>query len=627
MTDAWSITDGYWDVEGEWHPTPPTTHEALRAAMGAGDHEVPPEGDPLWFVRVGKSQTLRGRCDVVLEDGTLLHDVDALPPDLPLGYHELQPLGGGPATSLVISPGRAPLPERAWGWAVQLYATRSEASWGIGDLADLRELAAWSLHMGAKVAMINPLHAPPPSPHHDASPYFPTSRIYRNVLFLRIEEVPGAETLPDLARLAALGRALDGQATLDRAGAYRLKMAALEQLFDQFRHTPEHHDAFATWRAREGAPLVQYATYCALAEVYGIDHFRWPAEVRHPASPAVRRFAREHERRVRFHEWCQWQVSNQLAAAGSTGLGLIADLAVGFDPSGADGWAYQDLLAIGCRVGAPPDIFNQAGQDWGLPPFVPWKLRAARYEPLIRTLRSAFHHAAGIRIDHVMGLFRLYWLPPGAGPAEGAYVRYVADEILDLVALEAHVAGAFVVGEDLGTVEDDAREELAARNILSYRLLWFEDEPTSRYPERALAAVTTHDLPTVAGVWTGADLAETTALGVAGDGSGDAYLQRRVRQTTHLDDGATVDDVIVATHQALAAAPSLLRLATLEDALGVEHRPNVPGTVDERPNWRMPLPKPVERLVHDPLVRRVAAAMEAGAERVDTAEGAASADR
>ena len=260
-------------------------------------------------------------------------------------------------------------------------------------------------------------------------------------------------------------------------------MTALQQLFDRFQDGSELQDAFADLADQRGRPAraVRDATArspsCTASTIAG-----GRPRLRNPASPDVRRFTVEHEPRVRFHEWCQWQIASQLASAGTAGLGLITDLAVGFDPSGADGWAYQDLLAADCRVGAPPDIFNQAGQDWGLPPFVPWKLRAARYEPLIRTMRAAFDHAAGIRIDHVMGLFRLYWLPPGVGPVDGAYVRYAGQELLDLVTLEAHRAGAFVVGEDLGTVEDDVREELAERDILSYRLLWFEDEPTDAVP-------------------------------------------------------------------------------------------------------------------------------------------------
>ena len=316
MTDAWSITDGYWDVDGEWHPTPPETQDALRSAMGGDDLDVPPDPDPMWFVRAGEQHSLWNACDLILEDGAVLHSVWDLPPDLPLGYHELRPLDGTTSTWLVVTPGRCPVPERAWGWAVQLYAMRSEQSWGIGDLVDLRDLARWSAGMGANVAMISPLHAAPPSPYHDPSPYFATSRIYRNVLYLRIEDLPGAEALAELPRLVAEGRALNDRSTIDRGDAYRLKMTALNELFEQFMAGTVDHDAFATWRGREGTPLQTFATYCALAEILGIDHGRWPAEYRHPGASAVRRFAEEHEPRVRFHEWCQWQVYGQLAAAG-----------------------------------------------------------------------------------------------------------------------------------------------------------------------------------------------------------------------------------------------------------------------------------------------------------------------
>ncbi len=452
-----------------------------------------------------------------------------------------------------------------------------------------------------------------PSPHHDPSPYFASSRIYRNPLYLRIEDVPGAKDLPDVPRLAALGRALDANAHIDRAEAYRLKLSALQLLFD---HADERHHygtahAFSTWRKAEGAPLTRYATHAALAELFGPDYGRWPSEYRHPDSPAVARFAAENERRVQFHEWCQWQLFGQLAAAGTAGVGLISDLAVGFDPQGADGWAYQDLLARGCRVGAPPDAFNQLGQDWGLPPFIPWKLRAARYEPLVRTLRSSFAHCAGIRIDHVMGLFRLYWLPPGSGPRDGGYVRYPSDEILDLVVLEAHRAGAFVIGEDLGTVEDQVRDELADRAILSYRLLWFFDDPTGPQPAQSVAAITTHDLPTVAGAWTGADEAELETLHLAPDDESAGYFRRMLERSTGLPDDAPLEEVVIAAHRALRAMPATLHLATLEDALAVAARPNVPGTTRERPNWQAPLPKPLELVEHDPLTRRVAAAMSA----------------
>jgi 4-alpha-glucanotransferase len=278
-------------------------------------------------------------------------------------------------------------------------------------------------------------------------------------------------------------------------------------------------------------------------------------------------------------------LDEQLASTAS--LPVVHDLAVGFDPGGADAWAWQDLLALDARIGAPPDDFNPGGQDWGLPPFVPWKLRAARYEPFIQTLRACFRHAGGLRIDHVMGLFRLFWLPADGGA--GGYVRYRADELLDLVALESHRAGAFVVGEDLGTVEDSVRAELHARGVLSYRLKWFESGPPSTYPRHALAAVTTHDLPTIAGVYTGAD-------------------QQADELRDRVAPGDTVDGAVVQTYRDLAAAPSQLLIATLEDAFAVTERPNQPGTVTDT-NWSLALPEPIETLEDSPLAIDIAEAL------------------
>lgn len=295
-------------------------------------------------------------------------------------------------------------------------------------------------------------------------------------------------------------------------------------------------------------------------------------------------------------------------------MALVGDLAVGFNSSGADAWAWQDLLALDCRVGAPPDGFNAKGQDWGLPPFVPWKLRAAHYEPFLATVRASLRHMGGARIDHVMGLFRLFVIPPGMDATQGAYVRYRAEEQLALLALEAHRAGAFVVGEDLGTVEDDILEALAAAGVLSYRLLWFEDDVPATFPRQALAAITTHDLPTVAGLWTGSDLDAQREIGMTVAEEGAAFMRERITEAAGSDEDASLADVLVAAHRALAEAPSLLVVGTLDDALGVPERPNMPGTIDEWPNWRLPLPKTIEEIAADPQVLAVAAALQEGRE-------------
>jgi 4-alpha-glucanotransferase len=561
--------------------------------MGAGD-EPPPPGPPLWFVRAGHPEWLLSPADLILEDGSTRRNVDALPPDLPPGYHALVPLDGGPTTRLVVSPGRCHLPPdlRTWGWAVQLYAARSKGSWGHGDLADLREIAGWAAGQGAGTLALNPLHAAGPALPQQPSPYYPSSRLWRSPLYLRVEEVPGAAALGgDLEALAAAGRALNGTDRIDRDEVWKRKCTALEQCFAAAGDDP----AFDRWLEEQGESLTRFATWCTIAEHQGNGWTSWPEELRRPDSPAVARLAADEAGRVRFHAWLQWQLDAQVAGAFAA-LPPINDLAVGFDPGGADGWAFQDVLALDMRVGAPPDEFNTRGQDWGLPPFDPWKLRAAGYEPLIQTMRSALRHAGGLRVDHVMGLFRLFWIPEGEGPDRGTYVRYRASELLDLLALESHRARAFVVGEDLGTVEEEVRRDLAERHVLSYRLLWFEPTPTSEFPEQALAAVTTHDLPTVAGVWTGSDLDDQRSAGLSPNEEGERGVRDRLRQAAGVPDDAPVDEVVVAAYRALAEAPSQVLVATLEDAASVARRPNMPGTVDEWPNWSIPLPVPLEEL-------------------------------
>ena len=268
---------------------------------------------------------------------------------------------------------------------------------------------------------------------------------------------------------------------------------------------------------------------------------------------------------------------------------VIQDLPIGVAGGGADAWAWQDVLAEGVSVGAPPDAFNSQGQDWGSPPLIPWRLRDADYEPFIQSIRATIAGAGGLRIDHVMGLFRLWWVPAGGSAAEGAYVRYPAEDLLDIVALESHRAQALVVGEDLGTVEDGVREAMAEHGILSYRLLWFEDDDPAEWPAEAMAAITTHDLPTVAGLWTGADVEEQREHGTGTDEELERGRTSLLGHLPELPDGAPVEEAVERAHRRLAEAPSLLLSATLDDAVGEHRRPNMPGTTD-RPNWSLPLP-------------------------------------
>ena len=625
----WGISAGYHDVAGRWIDVPAETLAAIRAAMGEG--EAPPgtappgtgpHDDPVVAFRPGQAPpgvTDGGPFELHTEDGAVAA-VDAgggLPPDLPLGYHRLVHAGDGRERLLIVSPGRCHLPPdlRTWGWAVQLYGARSRESWGIGDLADLRRLAAWSRRVGAGTCLLNPLHATVPD-FPQASPYYPSSRCFRNPLYLRIEEVPGAGEAGDaesgagrvdLAALAAEGRALNADRRIDRERVWKLKRTALEHLWVRFSASGGA-PAFDAFCAEQGDTLTGFATHCALTERFPGAWVDWPEEYRRPDSPAVGRFAAEHADRVGYHAWLQWLTETQLAAAGE-GLDLMQDLAVGVDPGGADAWLWQDTMALSMRVGAPPDDFNAKGQDWSLPPFDPWRLRLAGYDPWIRTLRAGLRAAGGIRVDHVMGLFRLFWIPLGVGPAAGAYVRYRHWEMLDILALESHRAGAYIVGEDLGTVEDFVRQELFERGVLSYRLLWFEPHRPPDFPVQALAAVTTHDLPTVAGMWSGADLAECQALGLDPNEEGARAIRDRLADWSGSPDDASPGDVVVNTHRLLAQAPSMILTATLDDAAVVEERPNVPGTVDERPNWSIALPVPLEELEESPTAAAIAEAL------------------
>ena len=527
---AAGIQSDYVDALGTRHHASPETVQAIARAMSAGGRTragLARNAPEVIVVRTGDPRAV-GPCEIVLEDGSRLTLKAVLPADLPTGYHTIARRRGR-AGRLIVTPHACYLPDdfRAWGWAIQLYAARSRRSWGIGDLADLRTLNRWAKGQGARLALINPLSAPMPLLPQQPSPYFPSSRVFRSPLYLRVEEVPGASSTPDIAALARRGRALNRERLIDRDAVFALKMPALEQIWKSARGRRDpDFDRFVRERAR---PLEEYATFCALAEHFGAGWHNWPAAYQHPASPAVRRAAADSATRARilFHQWLQYQVDVQLARAGAV-LPVMQDLPIGFDADGADAWSFQDTIADGISVGAPPDEFNTRGQDWGLPPFVPDRLRAAGYEPFVQTIRACVQHGGGLRIDHVMGLFRLFWIPRGMEPAQGAYVASHADELLGIVSLESQRAKSLIVGEDLGTVEERARAALSSHRILSYRLVWFEKTDPAQFPERALSAITTHDLPTVAGLWTGFDLAEQKRLHLAPNEASTREIHQRV---------------------------------------------------------------------------------------------------
>ncbi len=569
----------------------------------------------------------------------------ALPPDLPLGYHRLRvvagPDGAEEATAVVaVVPASVPRSsdeQRRWGWMVQLYAVRSAGSWGLGDYADLAELARWSGgEQQAGVLLVNPLHAFAPSGPVQNSPYYPASRRFSSPLYLRPELLPEYAAADDdvRKRIDALAAGFDAEGDadtrIDRDAVWAAKREALELLFGLRVDRPD---------AEQSQGLTDFATWCALAEQHGPDWHDWPEPLRDPRGAAVDEARHELAERVAFHAWLQRCCTEQLAAAQQAAtdagmpVGIVHDLAVGVDPGGPDAWALQADLAVGFTVGAPPDAFNQQGQDWRLPPWRPDRLAETGYAPLRDMISAVLAKGGGLRVDHVLGLFRLWWVPEGLSAAEGTYITYDAKAMLGILALEAARADAVVVGEDLGTVPDHVRADLAEAGVLGSSVLWFEKDPDDETPLppsawRALtmASVTTHDLPTVAGWWQDEHVRVRADLGLltvpvdeerANAAAEKAALLASARREGLLPEGTgdgelDVEQVSLALHGMLGRSPSRFVLAAPGDAVGDVRQPNLPGTVDEYPNWRLPIadrdgtPVPLERLRSDPRVDRLA---------------------
>ncbi|HYB35151.1 MAG TPA: 4-alpha-glucanotransferase [Mycobacterium sp.] len=568
-----------------------------------------------------------------------------LPADLPLGYHRVHLCSGDneASTALIVTPDWLGLPERmgasrAWGVATQLYSVRSRQSWGVGDLTDLTDLAVWSASRhGAGYVLVNPLHAAAPTKPMEPSPYLPTSRRFVNPLYLRVEAVPEFAYLRKRGRVRRLREQVQQRTAaldaIDRDAAWAAKLAALNLLY-RVPRSAGRELAYAAFCAREGPALDDFATWCALAEKYGSNWHQWPQSLRHPASAAVAEFANKHTDAVDFHRWLQWQLDDQLALAQSQAvragmaLGIIHDLAVGVHPTGADAWALQDVLALGVTAGAPPDEFNQLGQDWSQPPWRPDRLAEQEYRPFRELIRAVLRHAGGVRIDHIMGLFRLWWIPTGAPPTHGTYVRYDHETMIGIVALEGHRAGALVVGEDLGTVEPWVRDYLRARGMLGTSILWFELDrggsggplPAERWREYCLSTVATHDLPPTAGYLAGDHVRLRESLGLLtrpaeeeleADRAEQAAWIAELRRVGLLDDSADVEQTVLALYQYLGRTPSRLLGVSLTDAVGDRRTQNQPGTTDEYPNWRVPLSGPDGRpvMLEDVFTDRRAAAL------------------
>ncbi len=672
----YGIAPQYHDIWGKPHAAFDATLAALLAEFepeADTDRELPPvaaiaAGAARWSVALGiagEARRLRWR---VVEEGGAAHkgEVQCGPPafrlefalPLPSGYHRLSVAGLPGETLLIAAPPRCYRPPaladggRVWGPAVQLYALRSERNWGIGDFGDLAKLVELAAERGAGIIGLNPLHALfPHNPAH-ASPYSPSSRLQLNVLYVDVEaieefrECEAAQRRVRSAEFQARLAELRAAPLVDYAGVAAAKFEILELLYAHFRARGPSA-AFRAYQEKSGRALRLHATYEALQAHF---HARssaawgwpaWPEAFRDHDSPEVARFAAEHLERIEYYEYLQWQAELQLAQASERcrarglAVGLYLDLAVSVDRAGSDTWTQQECYALGASVGAPPDEFNPNGQNWGLPPLRPDRLRASGYRLLIETLRANMRDAGAVRIDHVMGLMRLFWIPSGKSAAEGTYVNYALDEMMAIVALESERQRCMVIGEDLGTVAEEMRAALARYEVLSYRLLYFERgaggafKPSAEYPRDALVAVSTHDLATLAGWWIGRDLRLRLELGLfPNEAVFEKQLidraQERVRLMLALQHAGLLPPTLApdvtgsqtltpalaeAIHAFVAAAPSRVMMVQLEDVIGATEQANMPGTTEQHANWKRKIPETLEQLAADGRLRSLAATL------------------
>nr|WP_314533757.1 4-alpha-glucanotransferase [uncultured Pseudomonas sp.] len=581
-------------------------------------------------------------CEIHLEDGSRLNlKLDAksmLPGLVPVGYQHVSI--DGQQFTLAVAPARCysvgdavdnPIP-RAWGLSVQLYSLRRPGDGGFGDTQALEDLARVAGERGSDALAISPLHAMFSSDTQRYSPYSPSSRLFLNSLYAAPGAILGERAVRaaiDSTGLAAEFKHLEEQALIDWPVAAEAKHRLLQALYEGFvqGEHPLHAD-FSSFRHAGGEALENHCRFEAIQEARAakgeaLDWREWPEQWRDPRSAALAEFAEENAGRIGFFAFCQWLITRcleraQAAARGSgMSIGLIADLAVGADGGGSQAWSRQDELLASLTVGAPPDILNRTGQGWGISAFSPEGLVRNGFRAFIEMLRANFAHAGGLRIDHVMGLQRLWVIPNGASPADGAYLYYPVDDLLRLLTLESHRHQAIVLGEDLGTVPEGLQEKLIARSILGMRVLLFEQDNTHfksilDWPDNALATTSTHDLPTLNGWWHGRDIDWNARLGLTDASSEIDWRRHREREREGLrrvlgedpqnfrEESHETDQVLDASVRFLGHTRAPLVLLALEDALGIEQQANLPGTINTHPNWSRRLPGYSEALLDDP---------------------------
>lgn len=571
--ERYGVEPGYFDVFGGWHPLPETTLKRLVSAIA----------------RAGNTPAQALRAEQLT--------------------HRQAFQGEG---------------KRHWALAVQLYAVRSRRNWGHGDFTDLNRLVALAAAHGAAAVGLNPLHALFADRPEQASPYGPNSRLFLNPLYIDVDAIP------EFPGIAATGveedvAAARASALVDYTRVARAKLAGLRIAYDGFRASAsaERRADFESYRAEQSEPLLRFACFECLRQLHApLPWPQWPEPWHDPDSKSLHAFRHEYGVDCEFHEFMQWVADRQLrdcqSAAERLGMpiGIYVDVAVGIDPYGADAWSQQDAVLAGISVGAPPDEFNPAGQDWGLAPINPGTIGHDDFSSMRRLMAAAMRHAGAIRLDHVMGLKRIFMIPHGMTPGEGAYVRYPFEQVLKVIAEESNRARCVVIGEDLGTVPEGFRETLSHWGLWSYRVMLFERDhqgrflPPDNYPADALATFSTHDLPTHRGWLAGHDLRMKHSIGVDPGESDDSrdWARRKLREALQERAAAFDPNDFAAVAAYLGATPSRLVSVALDDILGVIDQINIPGTVAQYPNWRRKLPVAVEDLDQNEELKRVARA-------------------
>ena len=607
-------------------------------------------------IRLASAPNANARFSVELglEGGETVHDEGrwpggtraelALPwPDEPIpGYHTVRvsvTAAGRERTGeqlLIIAPPRCVTPrellgnQRAFGFVANLYTVKSERNWGVGDFTDLSALVDWAGDAGAEFVGVNPLHALA-NTGSDISPYSPVSRLFRNPLYIDVEAVPELRDAPKVAEridhpeLQAELEVLREDPFVQYERVMALKMPVLEEVHRAFTKNarPERRRAYEEFVRGEDPELTRFATWMALAEHLGVWNWReWPEQFRDSTSEAVSRFQRENAERVDLHRWIQFELDRQLGTVAQTAarrelrIGLYQDLAIGTSPNGADSWAMPGLFIMKASIGAPPDPYSATGQNWGLPPIDPRALRRDRYRYFVRLVRSGFRHAGALRIDHVMGLFRLFWIPEGKTGKEGAYVRYPAEDLLGILALESVRHRALVVGEDLGTVPKEVPPTLERFGVLSSKVLYFERDkrgfkPAERYAPLALATANTHDMATLTGFWEGRDIEQRAKVGLIENAEAKikareererdkkALLSRLARDGALESPKAPADEAALrgAIHEFLCRTPAALVGLALDDLAGEVEAVNLPGVgPDKHPSWKRKMGMTIDEL-------------------------------